>query len=336
MKVQANQINKYLQDLPKNIKFILVYGSDAGLVDQRVKILAKTFLDDNDLTDMEYVYEQDLKSDNQLLANKMNNLSLFGSAKKVIIMREMKDFATKHLIALLPDISEDVLIIAQADELSTSSPLRKLAENDPSSLSIPCYQDNAIVIKDVILKTLAKEQIAIDSNALNFLVTNLGNNRLITLAELEKLILYKYQTKKITLNDVMESVVDQSTFSYDSFSYALFSFNINQAYHSLCKLLEDESPITIIRILMNYLQKLHLANLDLAGGTPINEIISSIKPPIFFSYVDIFKSQLNIWSSDKLKDLFKVLVHLEVINKTHQCLGEMELKNFVINFKKYA
>jgi DNA polymerase-3 subunit delta len=335
MKVQANQVNRFLKNIPQEIIFILVYGVDFGLVNQRVKELSTTFLGQDNLDNAKYFYEADLKSDSQLLNNQLNNLSLFGSDKNLIILREIKEFGTKLLADYLTQNMENTLIMVEAGELSPSSSLRKLAENNDNALAIPCYQDSIQSLKELIAKKINQHNFKIDSQAMDFLVNNLGNNRLVSEAEIDKLILYKYQQKNITLNDALNGVVDQSTFGFDTFSHALFSGNIKQAYEDLLKLLEDENPITIIRILLNYLQKLHMAKIELELGNSMEDVIKNIKPAIFFSYVDSFKMQLRSWNLDNLKKLFGILLNLEITNKTNQHLGQLDLKHFVLNFKSY-
>lgn len=335
MKVQANQVNRFLKNIPQEIALILVYGVDFGLVNQRVKELAKTFLGEDNLDNTQYFYEADLKADSQLLNNQLNNLSLFGSNKNLIVLRDIKEFGTKLLADYVNQNMENTLIIVEAGELSPSIALRKLAENSENALAIPCYQDTIASLREVIAKKLNQNNFKIDSQAMDFLVNNLGNNRLISEAEIDKLILYKYQQKHITLHDALNGVVDHSTFGFDTFNNSLFSGNIKQAYEDLLKLLEDENPITIIRVLLNYLQKLHMAKIELELGNSMDDVIKNIKPAIFFSYVDSFKMQLRSCNLDNLKKLFSVLLNLEISNKNNQQLGYLELKHFVINFKNY-
>ncbi len=331
MKIQPNQILTFLNKIPDNIKIILFYGPDSGLITHRLQIAMKSFLgDDFDLSSLVYLYESDLKDYPEKLEEEFTTFSLFSEEKKIIILRDIKDFSIKLVNSAIDSISDKILVLIESDDLSTTSSLRKTAENSEKWASVACYQDNNLAIKDLIKKKILVNSCKIDDDAMNFLIENLGNNRLISESEIDKLILYKYYDKHITLQDVLENIDNQSVVAFDRFIYAFFDKNIEEAYINLKKLLEEENVITIVRVLLNHTIKLHYAKLQIEDGIEIDIVIKNIKPPIFFLYIDKFKGHIKFSNIEYLKNIIDNLISIEILCKNNATIGELSFKNFVL------
>lgn len=334
MKIQPNNINKFLSQIPQSVSVILLYGPDQGLSAQRQKQIIKIFLGDSfDKSSLVYIYESNLRDSPGILEEELNTFSLFGDMKKIVILRDIKDSVFKAHVNIIENFhNNDVKLILCADELSPSSAMRKFAETHDNAAAIPCYMDSGVTLKEVINQKLIQNNFAIEPSALEFLLENLGADRMVSISELEKLILYKYQEKMITLSDVVSSIADQSLIAYDKFIYKFFDKNFSSAYTNLLNLLQGENPIAITRTLVGHVMKLLNAKSCLKKGESLDSIIKNSKPPILFMYVDQFKNHVKLWDNMDLEGLLSKLVEIEILCKTDAFVGQMELKHLLVEY----
>ena len=80
--------------------------------------------------------------------------------------------------------------VFSAGELPGSSPLRRVFEAAPDAAAIGCYPDTPRERGAVIADALRAHRITASIDAAEYLVEHLGNDRLVTRSELEKLVLY--------------------------------------------------------------------------------------------------------------------------------------------------
>ena len=108
-----------------------------------------------------------------------------------------------------------VLIVIEAGDLRKGAPLRKLVEASPAGAALPCYEDDERSIGAVIDTTLRDVGIAIERDARELLMSLLGSDRMATRAELEKLVLYAGNSKRIGYDDVIAAIADSSGLALD-------------------------------------------------------------------------------------------------------------------------
>jgi DNA polymerase-3 subunit delta len=79
---------------------------------------------------------------------------------------------------------------------------------------------------------------------------------------------------------------------------------------------EGESPVSIIRALLRHLHRLHLLTARLAGGSSIDEVLRTSRPPIFFKQEDSFRRQLGLWTEARLRPQLDRVAKAELNMKT--------------------
>ncbi len=331
MKIQPAQVNKFINKIPENIRIVLLYGSDYGLIVERINTIRRAFLGSNyEETQNIRIEDNAIKQNPNIIIEESFTASLFGENKKFILVREAKDSLTKTLNDYFENPAKEVLMVFQAEELSTSSSLRKTCESAKYShiATIPCYSDNEISLKHNILNKLPAD-FQISQEAIAYLLLNLGNDRGITSSELDKLLLYSHEKRVITLRDVEEVIADSMLISIDKFTYALFSYELDTAYELINNLLEEYNPVVLIRAIINHIHKL-LHVKTLISTTPLEQVLQELRPPIFFAHINKFKQQVNFWESSKLKKLMEKSYELEKQLKTYSTCGNIIIKDFII------
>src|SRR4029077_1821273 len=109
----------------------------------------------------------------------------------------------------------DALVVAEAGDLPARSALRRAFDDAPRAAAIGCYPDNARDLAQVIRDAFAAHNIRASRDATDFLVQHLGEDRLLTRAELEKLTLYAGDGGDIGLDDARAVIADSAALSLD-------------------------------------------------------------------------------------------------------------------------
>jgi DNA polymerase III subunit delta len=209
--VKNYEAERVLASPPQDIFLYLFFGPDAGLVSERARnIISRAVIDPKDPFQLVRIDGDDIASDPLRLADEANTVSLFGGGGRVIwIKAQGKAFhsAVEPLLALPPP---GCTIVIEAGALKKDAPLRRLCESAKGALAIPCYPDEAIDIGRLIDAEARAANLTFAQDAKAFLVTHLGQDRLATRSELEKLLLFAHGANQITLDHVAAIVCDAS------------------------------------------------------------------------------------------------------------------------------
>ena len=69
----------------------------------------------------------------------------------------------------------------------------------------------------------------------------------------------------------------------------------------------QNNEIKIINFLSEHFAKLLIVKGKVQEGTSLEEAIRSLKPPIFFKYIDRFKMQVGLWKENEINEVLKQL-----------------------------
>lgn len=313
MKIPPFQIEQYIEKIAnEKIAGCLLFGPESSLVGYRFNIIAKKI--NPNLSDPFLVVnlaKDRLAQDGALLADEFFSISMLGG-RKLILIRETDAAFNSALKDLISDKDfakkSDNFILIAAGDLDKSSPLRKICEDSPNLATIACYEDNDAVIKKFIAAELIKNNIKFNAQITDLLISKYGLNRSLLLAEINKIITFLGDEKELKL-ETLEKLGDfESESSIESFVSSFAAQKYAAAINYLEKNFRDgNEPITIIRFLSNYLQKLYQARLEI--DMKISDFETAIKnQKLFFKIEPQFRQNLNLSS---LKFLTKNLQNLE-------------------------
>lgn len=337
MKIPPFQIEQYIERIAnEKIAGCLLFGPESSLVSYRFNIIAKKI--SPNLSDpflVTNLTKDRLSQDEALLADEFFSISMLGG-RKLILIRDTDAAFTDALKSLLSDNDlskkSDNFILIQAGDLDKSSSLRKICEASPALAVIACYEDNDAVIKKFIATELTKNQIKFNAQITDFLINKYGANRNLLLAEINKIITYLGAEKELKL-EILEKLGDfESETSVDSFVSSFAARKYEAAINYLEKNFRDGvEPITIIRYLSNYLQKLYQARLEI--DLKISDFETAIKNQrLFFKIEAQFRQNLNQNSLEFLIKNLQNLEKLEIKIKSSHPSPKLLLLSFVQSF----
>ena len=190
--------------IEKNIKLIdnhivLFYGENLGL---------KNFFKDNIKNQKKnfkaIFYSQDeIIKDPEILYNEIFNFSLFQEEKKIFI-NDVND----KILSLLNEIEEKDLaqkIYLFAGILDKKSKLRNYFEKSKKFLIVPCYSDNELTMKNIIIERL-KGFKGLTTQNVNMIVESCNLDRDKLKNEIDKIIVY-FKDKNIK-NHELENLLN--------------------------------------------------------------------------------------------------------------------------------
>jgi DNA polymerase-3 subunit delta len=257
-----------------------------------------------------------LREDPARLADEMAALALTGG-RRVVRLHDAGDGVTALLQSFLAEPVGDALLLVEAGELGPRSSLRRLFEGGDNSAALPCYADGGGSLEAVIHQELQGHGLTAEPDAVAWLADHLGGDRLLTRSELTKLALYMGGPGRVRLEDAAACVGDTAALSLDDLALATAGGDPAAAQRILDRLYgEGASPITILRSLQRYFQRLHLVAGEMARGKSAEQALAVLRPPPHFRVAAGIKAQLQRWPVDRLAAALDRLLSAEIDCKT--------------------
>lgn len=328
MKLTYRDIDPFLKHLDPAMRAVLVYGPDAGLVQERAKLLCKQVVSDlNDPFNAVHLDGDTLAGDPARLPDEANAQSLMGGRRLVRITAAGNDIAPALKSWLKGEggtpPNPDCVIILEAGDLKPKDALRKLAEAEKNAAALPCYVEDERSLSGFIRDTVRAGGYAIQSDAVAWLASAIKGDRMRARMEVEKLLIYMApdpataEQKTITLADAQASCGDAGEQGFDDLVYAFMEARHQQALHAYARMQQEEvAPISIIRALQNHVLRLHYVKTRMEiHQQPLADILEKLQPQIFYKQKDQFVAQLRQYTLPRLHRLLTDLNDLEARTK---------------------
>ena len=312
--VKNHEVDDYLKKPNPSHRVYLVYGPDAGLVSERANSLAKLSGADLDDPFSTIVLDaEDAASDPQRVADEAHTVSMFGGNRLVHIKGSTQKQLIRAIEPVLDQPPTDALVIVEAGDLKKSSPLRTRIEKAASAVALPCYQDQVKALQQLIDQELKASNLTIDPDARQVLISLLGDNRMASRGEVQKLCLYAGDSQEITLDDVRQIVGDASALALDAVVDAASIGDIAQMEHTYKRLVARGTAVfQVVGAMQRHFQMLHLARSQMdTSGQGAASLVGSMRPPINFQRKDKVSRALSIW---RMASLERVLQRLETVS----------------------
>jgi len=303
-----NDINSIKQNI------VLFYGENLGLKnDFKNKIKFN-----NDGADIIKYFQDEILKDDSPFLNEIFNISLF-KQKKIYYIENATDKILDLIKGLELKIS-DQKIYFFSDLLDKKSKIRSYFEKAKNLACVPCYADNEINIRKLILSSL-KDFKGLSSQNINILVDNCNLDRVKLNNEIKKI--KTFFTDKIIQTDKLEILLDLKI--NDNFNIlkdeALNGNKIRTNKLLSETIIDSEKNILYLNIINQRLNKLAEA-VELSTTQNLETAISMLRPPIFWKDKSIFIDQANKWNLEKVKTILKKTYKLEIKFKSNPMLDK--------------
>ena len=307
-----------------NKNFILFYGENLGLKNDFKK---KIKLNKGNAETVSLLQE-DIVKDEDNFFNMVFNLSLF-QKERIFIIENVND----KILPILEKIEQKTVeekIVLFSELLDKKSKLRNYFEKSNKVGIVPCYVDNEITLKKIILDKL-KGYTGLTNQNLNIILENCGLDRSKLNNELDKIA--TFFENKIIDDDKLESLLNFKV--NDSFELlkdqALIGDKIKTNKLISDTILENGKNIFYLNVINQRLMKLLEVN-EITKNGKLDEAIGKIKPPIFWKDKPIFNIQAKKWNKNKLKKVLNQTYKIELkIKSNSQVSQSLLIKKLLID-----
>ena len=311
----------------KSYNLILLHGKNEGL---QKEVLSENFISSfdgivNKYDESDFIYNFDT------ILSEILNKSLFDDSKIIIVSR-VSDKILKNIEKIIEKNLVDVKIILKSGVLEKKSKLRNFFEKSKILISVPFYDDNLQTLANLANEFLRKNKIKISRESLNLLVNRSSGSRDHLKLELEKILYYSLSKKNIDfeiiqkLSNLAESHnVSELADNYLAKNQKNVARILNENNYS------NEDCILIIRTILNKSKRLLNIVDSYENNKNLDEVISSVRPPIFWKDKDMVKKQATTWKLDDLKKNIYKINEIEAILKTNSQNSLNLISDFIVN-----
>jgi DNA polymerase-3 subunit delta len=269
VKIEPRQVDAFLRKPDANVRGVVVYGNDEGLIAERAAQLARTVCEDlKDPFRVVDIAGDALKADPARLADEFGAMSLMGG-RRVIRVRPAGEESVAALENLVAAGAGDALIVLEGGNLAPRSGLRALAETEDCLAALPCYADSQEDLERLVGSAARTEGFSVEEDALGWIVDRLGGDRGQSRSEIDKLLLYKADdpSRTITLADAAAVLGDTSAMDIDDVVGATFDGDLATLDRALDRVFaEGGNAVQLVRALQRHADQLHLVSGHAKGG----------------------------------------------------------------------
>ena len=310
MKLAPNQVAAFLK-APGGTRVVLLHGDDEGLVRTRADALALGVLGaKDDPFRLAWLGPED----HGRLLEEATAIAMLGG-RRVVRVRNPTDTLTP-LVQQVLEGPGDALVLLEAGGLRKGK-LQTLVEAAPHAAALPCYPEEPGARRTTIAGALAAANVRADADALDWLRDHLGGDHAGTLREVEKLILYAGEDRRLDLDAVRDCIGDQGAGSLDDALYSATAGRTEAADLALERTMaEGTAPVGVVRATIAHLTRMHLARGRMDEGASAKDAVAAIRPPVFWKRQSDLAQALPAWPTPRLSTALAEARRAELACKT--------------------
>jgi len=339
MKWAVKQLESALNGVVENLPpLIFVYGDDGGAVRQHAQALAAHIAPDQDdpfLSDK--ISVEDIAETPSCLLDSTSTISFGGGMRLVRLSgvngdlpRAQMDAVTNAVKDCLAAPQEGSVVVIAAPGVDKSSALARAVEKSKEAAAVRCFQASLRDLTSHIQGFFREQGKTVEPEAMLFLKENLGNDRDITLQELDKLALYTAHDSAITLEHCLQSVTSAPSMSVFKLCDALGKRDSKQVDIYMRMLKEEGADFYMISMLvLRHLRRLLEANEMVAEGMTADQAMGKLKPPVFFGKQE-FAYQMRVYPLPRLRRIFERFYQMQLESRQGYLPAEMVFERGIL------
>tara|TARA_B100000963_G_scaffold60597_1_gene48522 strand:+ start:6564 stop:7553 length:990 start_codon:yes stop_codon:yes gene_type:complete len=312
-----------------NFKIFLLYGENLGL-----KNIIKDKIRKNNV-DAEIINfsQDDLIKNKEMFFGKFNNLSLF-EKKKIILLNNVND-KSYEIVQELENYIKDQKVYLFADLLEKKSKIRNYFEKSKKNLICPCYADNEVTIRRIILERL-KDFKGLNTHNINLIIETCAFDRNKLENELNKILIF-FENKILESNNLEKLLNIKINNDFNLLKDEAISGNKNKTNKLLSEtIFDNEKNILYLNIINQRFNKLYQI-LENTNNSNLEIAVNSIKPPIFWKDKPTLISQAKKWNKRKIKSIMNRSYKIEKeIKSNAQIDHSIMIKKFLVDICRFS
>jgi len=310
-------LTKKAEDLPS---LVLIYGDDAGAVRQYSKSLSSLVCKDfNDPFLSDRISVEDILENSGALKDAASTLSFGGGVRLVrlegvngSLNADVLKKVTESVKHCLSEPVEGSVIVISAPGLDAKKALAKNIEKSKIAAAVRCFHDSARDLSQVVREFFQNTGKTVAPDAMAFLTENLGNDREITLRELEKLDTYAGKDKPIALEHCLASIASAPSVNVFKLCDAIGMRNRKEVDLYLNHMLDEGEDLFLASVLvLRHLKRLLKCKELMLTGLNADKAMMKLAPPVMFGKPE-FMRQVNGYPVARLKTLHDKFYNMQL------------------------
>lgn len=343
MKLERQALERFLRQPGEEVAAVLVFGPDEGMVRERANQMTRAVLGQengagaDDPFRLAEMTGDDIKADPARLSDEAHAIAMMGGRRVVRVSRvaDALEPVFAELLAAHRD-SRQCLVVAEAGDIGGKSSLKKLFEALPHAGAIACYRDEAADLPALVTAQLRAAGLEIARDAVDYLAANLGGDRGVTRSEIDKLILYMGDEKRVTLKDAEACVADQAAVGLDDLCQAVGLGDLRSLERQLDRNLAETHPVLLVKMVSRHFLRLHQVVARMQRGESLDAAMNSLQPRVFWKALEGFKNQCRRWQAGSIAQALLRLAELEAEAMRYHQMAETLIRRGLMDVASLA
>lgn len=337
VEVKPRDIPGRLKSVGSDIRAVILFGPDQGMVRDYAKTIGKQIVPD--LSDAFQVVQLAAKAVSEtpsLIADEIAALSMLGGRR--LVWLEGADKSSLEPLKTALDAPGDGFLLVTAGDIRKTDALVKPFVASKTALAIACFGDEGGGLLALIQEVLGNSGLSASQDATRYLMDNLGADRGVSRQELEKLALYMGRAdSQVTLEDARACVGDASAFTLQEIAAAVTGGKKQALESGLERAwIGGESPVAVLRVVTQRMMRLHQVRCHMAEGAQTGQAIKTLRPPLFWKDTETFTHDVGRWPLKKLSRALDILMEAEEQCKTTGNPAEVLCARALLSITKAA
>lgn len=306
---------------------ILFYGENLGLIDDFKKQISL-----NSKKKIIKYSQDDILKNESIILNEINNISLF-EEKRIFFIQDVNDKVLVLINKIIDKIKDEKFYLF-AKSLDKKSKLRNFFEKKDNTDIVPCYPDNEITLKKLVLNSL-KNYSGLTPSIINMVIDCCSSERAKIYNEIKKIKTY-FQNKSIDIDSLNKLLNFKEDGDINLIKDSALSGNKKETNKLLQSMvIESEKIVYYIAAINERLSK--LKGIKKINSDNIDKVINEIRPPIFWKDKPKFIEQSKLWNIKKLNLAVNITYNAELSVKSRSNVDKkLIIKKLIIDICNLA
>lgn len=283
--LRENDLADFLKRKHAAFNGLLLFGNDESAISSAVRQVVAAMPDGEEPLRLD---ASSLKSDPALLDDSFRSMSLLGD-RRLIIVAGVDENHLSHVQQVLDTKTPGNFVVLVAGSLKKGSKFRSAVEGNLLFAAIGFYEETGGALVLRVQTVLRQYSMNFADGAAERFVDLCGADRSVLIGEAEKLALYCYPDKTVSIADVEAVCGDQAAFEADTLIAALLDGDLERTDRMFSSMMLSGDAKSVLIMLQMYLARLE----NVSAGL-------SARPPFFGAQQEMAGRQLRLLSGDDL------------------------------------
>jgi DNA polymerase-3 subunit delta len=334
--IKAPAVERFLKKPPAACQGALFYGSDSAQIASSAEHLARIWQNAEPGTEMLKLYGADLTRTPERIATELSTPSMFSTARilSLVAPPTAAHGAILDAIGTEPPLAR---LIIQAPDLKKSAKLAQAFETLPFLAAVPCYGETRTTLLAHAAEELKAGGYEAEPGALALLVERTDLSRPALDAELEKLMVYAGERRRITGADVEATSEDQISSGFDDVIGSALDGKSAETLKTLDRCLAAGGNASgLLSVFLSRLMRLSALRAAVDAGEPAAQAVAKLRPPVFFRQQDALIRHCSALNADMLALMIRRLSEAMAQGRTKPHLADSIAAQAILGISKSA